>query len=131
LGRIIEAWAQWPLSARWISGVGMFWTVSALYLAIGERNPAAAFGESFVALGLHYGLMFGPIALGIWLGPKITNHTGKSWIAWSVGIGLVMAGFFLRDLMGGYFGVSDKLDGLLNSGCYTDWDGRSNPTVCD
>jgi len=43
----------WPVAARWISGIGLFWVVSALFPADGERNPAAPFGEDFVALGLH------------------------------------------------------------------------------
>ena len=131
LTRLFDTWMGWPVAARWISGIGLFWIVSALFPAFSERNPAAAFGENFVALGLHYGLMFGSIALGIWLGPKITERTGNAWLAWAVGIGLFVAGAVAQGPLGEFFGVSDRLEGLMNPECYTDWDGRSNPTVCE
>lgn len=130
MSRIFDAWMNWPLAARWISGIGALWIVSALLPAVRERNPAAAFGENFVALGLHYGLMFGSIAMGIWLGPKIIDRTGKAWIAWAFGVGLFVTGVLAQGPLGEFFGVSDQLDSLMNPDCYIDWDGRSNPTVC-
>ncbi|MEO6300315.1 MAG: hypothetical protein ABIV25_11415 [Paracoccaceae bacterium] len=79
LTRLFDAWMGWLLAARWIYGIGLFWIVSALFPAFSGRIPATAFGENFIALSLHYGLMFGSIALGIWLGPKVTERTGKAW----------------------------------------------------
>ena len=131
MGRIFNTWLSWSIAVRWISGIGLFWVVSAILPAFRERNPAAAFGENFVALGLHYGLMLGSIAVGIWLGPKIVERTGKTWIAWVFGIGLFVAAVIIREPLGNFFGVSDKLDVLLNPDCYIDWDGRSNSTVCE
>jgi len=75
--------------------------------------------------------MFGSIALGIWLGPKITERTGKAWLAWAVGIGLLVTGAVAQGPLGEFFGVSDRLEGLIDPECYTDWDRRSNPIVCE
>lgn len=131
LARAFETWSRWPPAGRWISGISAFWIVSALLPAFKEQNPAAAFGENFVALGLYYGLMFGSIALGLWLGPIIIDRSGKHWMAWVVGLGLFFMGMVVQQPLGKFFGVSSQLDGLLNPDCYVDWDGRSNPTVCD
>lgn len=128
---LFEAWLRWPLAARWISGIGALWFVSALLPALKSSRPAAAFGEYFVALGIHYGLMAGGAALGIWLGPKITERTGKIWLAWTVGVAIFLVGMLAQVPLGKFFGVSARLDEMFDSDCYVDWDGRSNPTVCE
>lgn len=127
----IGAWMEWPAATRWISGIGVIWIVSALLPAFHSNNPAAAFGENLAALGIHYGLMLGSIALGILLGPKIETITDRAWVPWAVGIALFFIAAFIRVPLGELFGVSSKLDSLLNTECYVDWDGRSNSTVCE
>jgi MFS family permease len=131
LTRWFDLWLKWPLSARWISGILVVWIVSALPQALRERRPAAAFGENLVALGIYYGFAAGSIALSIWVGPKIAERTGQSWLAWVAGIGMFVAAVFAQRPVGEFFGVSEQLEELANPECYTDWDGRSNPTVCD
>ena len=131
MGRLFEAWLEWPIPARWLSGVTAFWIISALAPAFYSSNPAATFGEYFVGLGIHYGLMVGGIALGIWIGKILYSRTESAWISWGVGIGVFIFFGFLRIPLGEFFGVSDVLEKLLDSDCYTDWDGRSNPTVCE
>jgi MFS family permease len=131
VGRIFDAWLNWPASARWTSGVCLIWILSALLPSFRERNPAGAFGENLLALGLYYGLMFGGIALGICIGAKIADRTGQAWLAWVVGVGLFVAAVFLRQPLGEFFGVSERLESLMNPDCYIEWDGRSNSSVCE
>jgi hypothetical protein len=131
LSRALDAWLRWPVAPRWLSGIGAVWFLSALLPAFSERDPAAAFGANFVTLGVFFGLMAGSIALAIWLGQRIIDRTGQHWLAWLVGVSLFMGGAMAQNPLGDFFGVTSQLDSLLNSDCYVDWDGRSNPRVCD
>jgi hypothetical protein len=108
----------------------LIWITSALLPSLRESNPAAAFGENFIALGIFYGTIVGCVALGIWLGPKIAEWSGRSWMGWGFGIGLFFVGALIQEPLAKFFGVSERLQSLMNPECYTDWDGRSNPTVC-
>lgn len=131
LMKIFDAWLRWSLAARWTSGVAAVWVVSSLVPALHERHIAASFGANFVALGLHYGLMVGSIAVSILLAPKISSATGKEWLPWVVGFLLFVLAAVVEAPLGKALGVSKQLDGINDSGCYTDWDGRSNPSVCE
>ncbi len=115
MDRIFEAWLRWPIAARWISGVGLLWIVSALLPAFRERRPAAAFGENLVALGLHYGLIMGGLALGIWIGMRTADRTGKHWLGWVVGIMLFMVVSGAQYPLANFFGVQDVLEQIENT----------------
>ena len=128
---IFYVWMTWPAAARWASGIIAFWILSAILPAFHEPNPAAAFGENFVALGVHYGLLFGGIGLAVWFGRKIFEKTGKAWLAWMLAIGMFAIAGFAQLPLGSALGVSAKLESLMNSDCYVEYDGRTSLTVCD
>ena len=129
--RILDLWLRWPIAARWTSGIGILWVVLAAFPALRASHPAAAFGENFVALGIHYGLMAAGLAIGVWAGRWVAERTGKAWLGWTIGIAVFGVVSLAQFPLGDFFGVSSRLDEMFNSDCYVDWDGRSNPTACD
>lgn len=63
------------------------------------------------------GLVAGAIAVGTWFESRYIN-----WIA----VAVAAAGVILAFTIG-----LPKTKVASGDNCYTDWDGRSNPTVCD
>jgi len=131
ISRTMETWSGWPTWAKWTSGISLAVVVSAASNAAGERDFVAGFINEIVAIVLHYGIWAGGIALGIWAGMRIGKRT-RPWIGWVVGIGI---GLFGAALVSGAAqdmpGVGWRMKFMADSSCYTDWDGRANPTVCD
>ena len=128
---LFEAWLRWPVAARWISGVVLFLVLNALIPALSDRHPAAAFGENFIVSILQYVVPFGGLALAVFVGAWVTEYTNQTWLGWVVGIALMFAALEANPRIAVFFDVSEQLDTLSNSGCYTEWDGRATTTVCE
>ena len=129
---MVALWSRLPLWGKWASGIFALFFLNSIGPAFHERHFLPAFLGNFAALTLHWGL----IALGfggaVWLGMKIATKTGKTWLGWVTGLAFLMliAGpitFFFQGLPG----VGKRLSALSDTDCYVDWDGRTNPTVCD
>ncbi len=129
---IIATWERLPLWAKWVCGISGLFIVTSVWPALHERHFLSSFIEIFIANVLHWGLVIGSFADAIWGGLRVANMTGRGWLGWVAGLVIfgvigVGIGASLRKLPG----VGWRLDAMSNSDCYTDWDGRSNPTVCD
>jgi hypothetical protein len=64
---------------------------------------------------------------------KIADRSDRAWLGWISGFiifGVVSVG--LESAFEGLPGVGWRLREMVSSSdCYVDWDGRSNPTVCE
>ena len=130
ISRTIDTWNAWPVWAKWTSGIGAVVLIEAVSVASRERNFLAALVEHSVALVLRYGILAAAVGGAVWIGAKI--HKRTPWAGWVVGIGL----FFLIGVGGmsvatSLPGVGWRVAAMADSDCRTEWDGRSNPTVCD
>ncbi|TNM65070.1 hypothetical protein [Aliirhizobium smilacinae] len=125
-------WLRLPLWGKWVSGLAVVFLWSSIGPALNERHFLPALFQNFVALSLHWGLIALAFGGAIWAGLKVAAKTGKSWLGWVVGlvVVVVIAGP-VTGLFEGLPGVGKRLSDLGNSDCYTEWDGRSNPVVCD
>lgn len=131
ISRIVDSWTGWPTWAKWASGIAAVVVAQAAITASGERDFLTGFIENIAAIVLRYGVVVGGIALAIWLGIKIAKRTRPS-IGWVAGIIIVLVVLRLgSDITRSIPGVGWRVDAMKNDPCHVDWDGRSNPTVCD
>jgi len=129
---LVDRWNELPTWAKWTVGVGVILTLDAIRMAWGERRFVAALAESFVANLLYWGLVAGGLAAAIWIGVRVAITSHKSWLGWVVGVVTYLgSGFILLPIFQQIPGVGWRFESLFSSDCYVDWDGRSNPTVCE
>lgn len=125
-------WLRLPVWGKWISGLAALFLISSIGPALNERHFLPALFQNFVALSLHWGLIALAFGGAIWIGLKVAVRSGKNWLGWVIGLFIVI---IVAGPVSGFFeglpGVGEKLSALGNSDCYTEWDGRSNPVVCD
>lgn len=60
--------------------------LDAISMAWGEIRFVAGFAESFVAIVLHWSILFGGVAGGVYAGYKVVIYTSKNWLGWIAGI---------------------------------------------
>jgi hypothetical protein len=65
--------------------------IDAIAMMWGERRPAAAFFEEFVAQLVHWGTALGSAGAGIWSGIKVFEKTRSNWLGWMSGIAVFVA----------------------------------------
>lgn len=125
-------WLRLPLWGKWVSGLAVVFLWSSIGPALNERHFLPALFQNFVALSLHWGLIALAFGSAIWAGLKVAAKTGKNWLGWVTGLFILI---IVAGPVSGFFeglpGVGKKLSALGSSDCYTEWDGRSNPVVCD
>ena len=132
MDRAISTWMALPLWAKWATAIFGLIFLDSVRSAWGERNFVGGVAESFVAYVLFYGIPIGCIAAGIWIGTNVADRSGKQWLGWFVGVAAAFCvGIGLQIVVSDIPGVSWRLKAINNSDCYTDWDGRSNPVVCE
>ena len=129
---VADRWRELPTWAKWAVGISAILLIDSFRLAWGERRFVAALAESFVANALYWGLILGGLAGAIWLGMYVAGRSSKHWLGWVAGVGAyVGAVFVLLPAFSGIPGIGWRFNLIMNSDCYVDWDGRSNPTVCE
>lgn len=62
----------------------------AYFMAWDEKRVIAAFAEWFFAHCLYYGMSFGAIGFGGFIGYKVYKKTSRQWAGWVVGIIIVI-----------------------------------------
>lgn len=129
---IASTWDRYPNWVRWPVVVTLALVAYSLLNALGERDVVAGAVQIFAATVLRYGMIAIAIGAGYFVGRLIYKRFGNALAALGFGmlIGLTIAAFgsgALRSLPG----VGWRIEAMDNSDCYVDWDGRSNPTVCD
>ncbi|MDQ0420971.1 hypothetical protein J2045_001998 [Peteryoungia aggregata LMG 23059] len=129
-GHMQKWWMGLPTWAKWVTGISAVFALSSIGPAIRERDPLA-FVENFLALTFHYGLIIGSFATAIWGGVKIAEATRRNWAGWVSGIAIFVAFAFVSLTFQRLPGIGSRMKGFSNSDCHIEWDGRSNPTVCD
>jgi fructose-specific phosphotransferase system IIC component len=129
---VMTRWMRLPLWGKWITSIVAVFFVSSISQSIDEHHFLQALFQNFFAITLHWGLIALAFGGAIWAGMKIADRTGNYWLGWAVGlvIVVVMAGP-VNDFFESLPGVGKRLSALRDSDCYTEWDGRSNPMVCD
>lgn len=130
--RLFSSWLNWPLWARWASVVGVLGALDAMRMAWPERDFLTGFAQSLVAIAFKYGAPVLSIAAGWWLGAKVARRSNVNWLGWVAGVSIAIGvAFTLYSLAESFPGVKWRLDAMDSDNCYTDWDGRTNPVVCD
>ncbi len=129
-GTIQHWWWNLPTWGKWTTAICGIFALSSLGPAFHEGDPLA-FIENFLALIFRYGTMFGSFAVAVWSGIRIAEHTGRSWLGWVVGICVIALSATVMGTFERLPGIGGRMKAMSNSDCYTDWDGRTNPTVCD
>jgi hypothetical protein len=113
----------------WI--LGLIAVVGGIQGAWGDKRPIGGFFEGAIASVLYIvPLLIFFVAIAFAEAAQETYQSRP--ITWLAGI----AAFFV---FGGIFytvvdnipGVGWRFRAMINSDCYVDWDGRSNPTVCE
>lgn len=131
ISRAIDSWSAWPVWAKWTSGIGAVVLIEAVSVASQERNFVAGLIEHAFALVLRYGVLVLAVGGGIWIGMQIAKRS-KTWLGVLAGIALfLLVGVVGMQVVTSIPGVGWRVTAMVNSDCYTDYDGRSNPTVCD
>ncbi|WP_375598312.1 hypothetical protein [Devosia sp. Naph2] len=126
----IDKWSAWPTWAKWASGIGTVVLIEAVMVASGERNFFAGLVEHSVAVVLRYGMIALAFGGAYWVGTRIAKRS-SNWLGWVAGIVFCLAViWFGMDIITSLPGVGWRVTAMMNSDCYTDWDGRSNPSVC-
>ncbi len=126
----IDRWSAWPTWAKWASGIGGVVLIEAIGVASQERNFGAALIQHSFALVLRYGVLAAAISGGVWAGMQIGKRS-RQWVGWVAGIVLFFAIAFVGyDIARSIPGIGWRITAMMDSDCYVDWDGRSNPTVC-
>lgn len=123
-------WLGLPTWAKWVTGVSGVFAFYSIGPAISERDPLAFF-ENFLALAFHYGIIIGSFVAAIWGGMKIAGISRRGWLGWVVGVAIFIAFAFASVGLQHLPGIGWRMQELSNSDCHIEWDGRSNPTVCD
>ena len=131
ISRAVETWSGWPTWVKWTSGLGAVVLLEAVSVASGERDFLTGMVEHSAALVLRYGVLALAVGAGWWVGLKIAERT-KTWIGVVSGITLfLLIGGLGLPMVTSIPGVGWRVAAMSSGDCYTDWDGRSNPTVCD
>jgi hypothetical protein len=131
ISRAIDTWSAWPVWAKWTSGIGAVVLIEAVSVASQERNFLAGLIEHAAALVLRYGTLALAVGGGIWIGMQIAKRS-KTWIGVVGGIGtFLVLGVVGLQIVTGIPGVGWRITAMSSGDCYVDWDGRSNPTVCE
>ena len=131
ISRAIETWSGWPTWAKWTSGLGAVVVPQAAFSAAGESDFVSGFGQEIVATVLRYGLMVVGVGVGIWMGMQVAKRT-RTWFGWTAGLIVFSAVMvFGTNIAEALPGVGWRIKAMNDNTCHTDWDGRSNPTVCD
>ncbi|RSB82466.1 hypothetical protein EFR00_30435 [Rhizobium sophoriradicis] len=130
LDGVVSAWLRLPIWGRWVTGVAALFAASSVGPAIREGDPLA-FVENFLALTFHYGIVIGAFVCAIWGGVKIAERTQTNWVGWATGLAIFVAFVMVMGTFQRLPGIGWRMKAMSNSDCYVDWDGRSNPTVCD
>ncbi len=113
-----DIWMRLPLWTNWS--------------AWGERDFIDGIAQTFVARVFYYGAMAASLAAGIWSGMATAARSGRNWHGWIVGVAIAVVIYGVIDRAGQALpGVDWRIKAMQNSDCYTDWDGRSNPVVCE
>ncbi|CAD7044677.1 hypothetical protein REJC140_03852 [Pseudorhizobium endolithicum] len=101
-------------------------------MAWGERDFVSGFFEAFIAVILQWGGIAASFGGAFWAGTSVFRRTERHLLAWPAGI-LIFAAVALsfQEIGASIPGVGWRLEAMQDSSCYTDWDGRSNPTVCE
>lgn len=127
----IDKWSTLPTWAKWTIGISVVVLIDAVSVARHERDFFAGLAEHSVAIVLRYGTLAITIAAGVWVGMQVAKRS-KAWLGWVAGIGAAVAvGLVTMSATAAIPGVGWRIEAMNNSDCYVDWDGRSNPTVCD
>ncbi|MBE1506519.1 hypothetical protein [Rhizobium viscosum] len=130
LDSCISAWLRLPVWGRFATAIFGLFAISSIGPAIHERSPVA-FIESFLALTFHWALVLGSFASAIWGGVKVAEKLARNWIGWVVGTAIFITFGFVYVIFEQLPGIGWRMESVRNSNCYVDWDGRTNPTVCD
>lgn len=130
LEKITGWWWGLPTWGKWVSAVCGVFAVSSIGPAFREGD-ALAFVENFLALIFHYGIIIGSFTLAIWAGVRAAEHYGRNWTGWLIGLCIMVFSAMALTTFERLPGVGWRMKAMSNSDCYVDWDGRSNPTVCD
>lgn len=128
--QIKDWWWGLPTWGKWVTAICGVFAVSSIGPAFQEGDPVV-FIENFLALTFRYGIMFGSFALAIWAGIRVAQHYGRSWAGWLVGICIMIMSVTVMGTFERLPGIGWRMKAMSNSDCYTDWDGRSNPVVCE
>ena len=130
--RAYSAWEAWPLWARMASGVMALFVADSVITAWGTRDFIGNLIEAFFAQILYWGGPLLSIAAGVLVGRWIQAKSRSAGVAWGSGIVTAFVLFGMIELgVREIPGVGWRIEAMRDSNCYTDWDGRSNPTVCD
>lgn len=129
---LFDRWSEWPAWARWTSGIGAIVLLDSVRAAWGERDFVAGVAETFAAYLLYYGGLAGALAAGAWIGSKIAKASSKDWLGWLIGIVTVAVLWLgLANITDHIPGVSWRMKAMGGGDCHAEWDGWSNPVVCD
>ncbi|MBD9558444.1 hypothetical protein [Ensifer sp. ENS03] len=130
IDNLVSAWLRLPVWGRWLTGVATVFAVSSIGPAIRERD-ILAFIENFLALTFHYGIVIAGFVCSIWGGLKVAERSERNWLGWLAGLLIFIAFAMVLGTFQRLPGIGWRMEAMGNSDCYIDWDGRSNPTVCD
>ena len=126
----VDRWSAWPTWAKWASAIAAIGLLEAVGIASQERDFFAALIQHTLAVVLRYGMLALAIGGGWWVGTKVAKRS-KTWLGWVAGIAFGLAVvWFGMDAIGALPGVGWRITAMNSSGCYVDWDGRSNPSTC-
>ncbi len=126
----VNKWSAWPTWAKWASVIGAIVLIEAVGVASQERDFAAALVQHTIAVVLRYGMIVLAFGGGWWVGTRIAKRSNNG-LGWVAGIVFAVAViWFGLDAIAALPGVGWRVTAMMDSGCYTDWDGRSNPSVC-
>ncbi|MGF7162362.1 hypothetical protein FHS85_004016 [Rhodoligotrophos appendicifer] len=125
-------WIENPSCIKAVTVISILFLFDAIRAAWGERHFVAGVAEALVASVLHYGLPLVAVGCGICVGLVIAGRFKTKWLHWIGGI-IAALGVFagLSSVTDNIEGVSWRMKELRDGRCYTDWDGRSNPTLCE
>ncbi len=132
LDQLLMSWLRLPLWAKWASAICVLVLLDSIRFAWGERDFVDGVVQTFVASIFYYGGMFAGVGTGIWVGIRVAEKSNKNWLGWFVGVIAATVVYGLIDRTASALpGVDWRVKAMRDSNCYTEWDGRSNPVVCE
>ncbi len=108
--KIIDAFMELPVWARWFVVILAVMSVDALVMAWGERRPVAAFAEALVATTAYWVTGVGTILLGLWGGVTVARKTLRNWVGWIAGVAIALAAGLSRLLVKEIPGVGWRVE---------------------